>query len=79
MRSSVLAINHLHQQGEGNQSFRHQVHHSGIFCQTMRAEPVMLERGGGELPLKLVRIERDALPAAILQADGGDDGGVGLL
>ena len=24
----------------------------------------MLERGGGELPLKLVRIERDALPAA---------------
>ncbi len=39
----------------------------------------MLERGGGELPLKLVRIERDALPAAILQADGGDDGGVGLL
>ena len=38
----------------------------------------MLERGGGELPLKLARIERDELSALVLQADGGDGGGVDL-
>ena len=38
----------------------------------------MLERGGGEQPLKFARIERDALPATVLQADSGDGGGVNL-
>ena len=38
----------------------------------------MLERGGGKLSLKFTWIERDALPATVLQADGGDGGGVDL-